>query len=1061
MDEASEWRYASGREIGHDWYLKQYDDSAWHAYTPPAPIAKRWSVAFRKWFEVSNVTGITGVEVKVRHAGEVIITLNEQSGTDVWVSSDKAWMTVTLPASRLVAGRNLIAVAVNPDMYPLDEDGNESVTEGGNEGGNESVTEGGNESGNKSGNESVTESVNEGGNEGATDTITGDATNTPTHTRHGQPGYFFRCVLRLIRETEVAARAIDARASASFVRPYSPANLLSDSFTSCWLAEFSSREISVSFVFQFNSQHSINKYCVTNGADSPDLDPSAWTLHFTTNYRTQKVVLADSQSFVPWSGRLQTQCFLLPTTHNSIVSVFWKISGRRGQTRVQATRVAFFSVNVAEAAKDPFSYGITEIGTYLHMPIQTYCPLYDHFAHYSVTPELPRGMVLNRGTGCLSGTVETPFYTAVFTLSAVNLLNEAVSTSITIAFKQCIYPNAALSIPLQTTSSAFSVEVTLFSSTWSIIRSSIFFLSRSRQDFFHCLPPGDFFLLLADHSAQGDLTSSFSVQQDGYALQQGVFNPGFPQQWSSIAVRGSISTNHTLWYYSVSGDEPPAQWFAQIDPPKESWPRARLNAIPPMRGAAHYFKTVLDLPSLQAINIVALHLRLRAGVALFINGQEVFRFNLPHGALHAATLATAAFAAPTVYSVHLPVQFSSLKEGRNVLAVETHLAHTPAQPTESYLQVVLQLLSQKNQALIGAEVVDLSAVREGEPRDVGVVHDGIFYNHYFRPSNCRNQSIAFFSANGQPDFASSFSFFTGRSKGAYPHRMALFGRFLGSLEEIERAKKGDPVSSREWMKLCERSDIEYHNVHYGINRHFQFFNKKMFNEYLFVLNDCEKAQGFEIAEIQFERGLVSGFCNTEDLDTPYLHSLKEDYSSYIPSNTWYKVDCSELYRGSIQHFCNSGKWTKTVNQCHCKAPFYFRYPSSVVYISLRQFISIVPKWKGAELHFFTHDILPSGLSLNETTGTIQGEIRDPISMMTLHIACANLEGFLEAELSIVTVNNHEVLLIIIAAVMVTVFFIIIWLITSSMKKKRVESEDIDTSVLHADVLSKELRSFLL
>ena len=363
--------------------------------------------------------------------------------------------------------------------------------------------------------------------------------------------------------------------------------------------------------------------------------------------------------------------------------------------------------------------------------------------------------------------------------------------------------------------------------------------------------------------------------------------------------------------------------------------------------------------------------------------------------------------------------------------------------------------------MIGAEVVDLSAVREGEPRDVGVVHDGIFYNHYFRPSNCRNQSIAFFSANGQPDFASSFSFFTGRSKGAYPHRMALFGRFLGSLEEIERAKKGDPVSSREWMKLCERSDIEYHNVHYGINRHFQFFNKKMFNEYLFVLNDCEKAQGFEIAEIQFERGLVSGFCNTEDLDTPYLHSLKEDYSSYIPSNTWYKVDCSELYRGSIQHFCNSGKWTKTVNQCHCKAPFYFKYPSSVVYISLRQFISIVPKWKGAELHFFTHDILPSGLSLNETTGTIQGEIRDPISMMTLHIACANLEGFLEAELSIVTMNNHEVLLIIIAAVMVSVFFIMIWLITSSMKKKRVENEDIDTSVLHADVLSKELRSFLL
>ena len=1033
IDESSEWLYASDREIGRDWYRKNYDDSGWHAYTPPAPVSKWRPIAFRKWFNVSNAGGVTGVEVKIKHAGTVIITLNEIRSTNVFVSSDNTWMTVTLSASRVVEGRNLIAVAIFPSTDRFHEDIPNPIDP------SDHVIDP---------SDDITK---------LSDHVTDPSSND---TDNGPSNYFFHCVLRLIRETEVAARSIDARVTSNYVPPFVPSNLLSDSFAKYWMAEFSSREITVSFNFQFNSQHTINKYCITNGPDSSYMDPFTWTLSFTTNYKKQVTVLADNQYYVPWSDRLQTQCFILPTTYDNIISVFWKISNWRGQTQVQVTRIAFFSVNVARAVKDPFLYETTEIGAYLKMPIRTYCPLHAHFAHFSITPDLPQGLVLNRGTGCLSGTVETPFQSTTFTLAAVNLLDKVVDTTLLINFEQCVYPNTAISIPLQTASSAFSVEVTLFSSDWHIIRSSIFFFSSSQQNFFHCLSDGNFFLLLSDHSAQGDLASSFSVQQDAHLIQKGVFNPGFPQQWSTVVVRHSINTNQTLWYYSVSGKEPPAQWFAQIDPPKEVWSTALLTHIPLMSGVAHYFKTVLDLTSLLSINTIAIHLRLLAGVVLYINGDEVFRFNLPDGPLHAATLATAAFSSPTTYSVNLPVQFSTLKEGRNILAIETHLASQPTQPTPPYLQVDVQFLAQRTQALINAQVVDISAIREGSHGMVELLHDGIFYNHYFRQSNCKSQLIAFFSANGQPDFASSFTFFTGQERGAYPHKMTLFGRFLGSLAEMEKAKKGDPVSSREWMKLCDSSDIEYHNVHYGIHREFQFFNKKMFNEYMFVLNDCEKAQGFEIAEITFERGFVAGFCNAKDLDTSYSHSFTEDYSSYIPSNTWYKMECSDLYTGNIQHFCYAGKWTKTVSQCHCKAPFYFKYPSSIVYISLRQFISLVPKWKGAELHFFTPDILPSGLSLNETTGVIQGEIRDPISMMTLHIICENMEGFLEANLAIVTVNNHEVLLIIIAAIMVTLFFIMLWLITSSMKKKGM-NEEIDTSVLHADVLSKELRSLLL
>ena len=82
--------------------------------------------------------------------------------------------------------------------------------------------------------------------------------------------------------------------------------------------------------------------------------------------------------------------------------------------------------------------------------------------------------------------------------------------------------------------------------------------------------------------------------------------------------------------------------------------------------------------------------------------------------------------------------------------------------------------------------------------------------------------------------------------------------------------------------------------------------------------------------------------------------------------------------------------------------------------------------------------------------------------MTLTIRCGNLEGYIDATLSIMTVNNHEALLIVTAGVMVVLFVAMLWLITISMKKKRNENaETMEMSVLHMDGLSKEMRSFLL
>ena len=998
----SAWRLAGEWDIGYDWFRRDCDDSHWRVYHAPDAIPCEKKVAFRTWFEVADVSSITGVEMKLKHAGWIHIYLNEEECLHSWVYADKAWMTLTIPASYVVQGRNLVALTIER-RYSHDR--------------------------------------------------------SEVSQEAADSSQFLHCVLRLMYETERAARSIDAKVTGDFVAPHAPENLMSNSLTNFWMADFASQAITVTFSFLMNSHHTVNKYCITNGAASSAYDPSRWSLQFKIDKKEQSMVTVDQQRYVLWGARLQTQCFILPVTYDRIISVFWKVESLRAQRTVQATRLTFFSVNVNAVKTKPFEYAVKEIGVFENMPIRTECPSFAYFAHFSISPDLPRGLVLNQGTGCLSGTVRSRFQSAEYTLSATSITNEEVTTVLYIHHEACVYPNAELSISLRTASSPLSVEISLFSASWEVVRSSLFFLTDKTQTFFHCLPPERFFLLLADDSAQGDLTSSWFVKQNQFLLSKGVFNPGFPQQWSSLIVKETVDENNTLWYYCVNGKEPPRDWFKQIDPPKEPWQTALLKDVPVFSGVAQYFKTVLVLPPLDSIHTVAVYTRIQAGVVLYANGREVSRFNLPDGALTASTLATSSFAEPTVYAFHIPVQFSALVEGRNVLAVETHSDSRPTHPTPNLLRVNVQYHPERSGALLGARVVDLSAERGEE--GVSLVNDGIYYNHYFRNSNCVNQSIAFFTANGEPDFASSFDFFVGESKGAYPHRMTLFGRFLGSVREIGMAKRGEVVENREWVKLYEGDEIEFHNVHYGIHKEVHFYNKQMFNEYLFVFNDCEKANGFEIAEVSFRKASVSGFCDSHDLFDPMPLS-EDDYSSFIASNTWFKVACNELYTGSILHFCNSGNWTKTVNHCHCKAPFYFKYPSPVVYVSLRHHISIVPKWKGADLHFFSSSILPSALSLNEQTGEISGEIREPISLMTLTIRCGNFEGYIDATVSIMTVNNHEALLIMTAAVMVVVFVAMLWLITVSMKRKRNEdAETMEMSVLHMDGLSEEMRSFLL
>lgn len=93
------------------------------------------------------------------------------------------------------------------------------------------------------------------------------------------------------------------------------------------------------------------------------------------------------------------------------------------------------------------------------------------------------------------------------------------------------------------------------------------------------------------------------------------------------------------------------------------------------RGLAHYFVTKITVPDPRVYDHAVAWIQRDDGVALYVNGWEIARSNLPEGALTAQTLApqTVGFAAERAW-VPIVVPTAALRAGENIIAVELHQA---------------------------------------------------------------------------------------------------------------------------------------------------------------------------------------------------------------------------------------------------------------------------------------------------------------------------------------------------------------------------------------------------
>lgn len=183
-------------------------------------------------------------------------------------------------------------------------------------------------------------------------------------------------------------------------------------------------------------------------------------------------------------------------------------------------------------------------------------------------------------------------------------------------------------------------------------------------------------------------------------LYQFVVSNRFGSATSSTAqviVTPSLATNFTListgavWRYLDTGVDPGPNW-AQPEFNDAGWlsgrailgynngneaTTIRFGPDPNNKYITYWFRRAFVLEAIESIHALSLRLLRDDGAAVYLNGQEVFRNNLPAGPLTPTTLASATVGGPdeTNYiSGALPL--GPLRAGTNVVAVEVHQAAT-------------------------------------------------------------------------------------------------------------------------------------------------------------------------------------------------------------------------------------------------------------------------------------------------------------------------------------------------------------------------------------------------
>ncbi|KAK8797193.1 hypothetical protein WA158_004403 [Blastocystis sp. Blastoise] len=967
---------ANSATIPTGWYTSSFSDSTWTTYTRSSSLTSSTIFAlYRASFTVSSTTDIQGWEINYRTNAGTIVYLDgteiarfyipttgeiSSSTTATGGSASYSWRTITGSMSQLAVGTHIFAIGTVASSSSY-----------------------------------------------ATDVLD------------------FDIMLRFMADSNTNSRTWNMGSDqSSYVWSDCKADKLFDSnyntrFATYFTSSYPAPQWGAGNINGWSFE-TFNMYCIVSGWDAPQHDPKSITLSASTiGWDESTFEVLDTQEGIVFDGRSQRLCFYMPSVTKAY-NIF-KISALETNVappdndKFILAELEFYLVDFNKITVPAFALSSTSITGYVNSQITSVYPTSSYYRSFSITPTLPNGLSFAASTGTISGS-PTAVSSGTYTISAVSITGTAVSMTVTINIQTCSLPNVFFKLYFSGMegSDANQNGFTLANMAGVTIDSLTSFPSYLLTGLTrgYCQPSGAYILTLTDayRDGWGDAMVTAYNEDESVIISTTLLSGESPKT-VYINVGYLLRYGQTTWKYTTSA-QTGSSWTTSTFS-DSAWSSAVSGSFSGLSGTTVYYRGSFSVSSISTYALYEISLKIKAGIIAYLNGVEIYRYNLPTGnTVSSTTLANSEFSDVTTVTTSESAQFGNMIDGTNVLAVEIH-RYSDVQETTFDAQIVLQLSGNNRVGggVVTTNVAGYSSSSYTETEDKAF--DGILTTKYYGKGCGQTVWLEYTYNYGRKEFVSSVSISRGNNVDRLPSQFMLSG-------------SNDGIN---YVNLAADFNLQFGTYQTSAGTvTIPFFNKVAYNKYRVTLEMKECTAGIEVGEIELTASRIENYCAADGL-----------YGETLSGQSGWRT-CGQYYFGAYTRPCTSGVWGTETSLCIPTPPRSFNYTAkSYVFKTKRDNSTPAPTYQAAEVNFTVSPTLPSGLSINVNTGIISGKPQSDFSETDYTITISNISGSRTTTVTLSSIaatdlEGWAIALIVIACIVIVIFIAFIVFIVLNRRK---------------------------
>ncbi|KAK8810619.1 hypothetical protein WA158_007194 [Blastocystis sp. Blastoise] len=755
----------------------------------------------------------------------------------------------------------------------------------------------------------------------------------------------------------------------------------------------------VSILFDYGKLRSeyVNYHCVTNARTLWYTDPSDWMVEASND--NNHYIFIGNVTNAYFSQRSQTRCFYLPL--NTKPWRYYRIiltePAERGTTEdiYQLAELTMSFVDLSTLIPPPLAFTEQSYTGFVNSPFPEAIANSPLYTQYSITPSLPSPLEIDTSTGSIRGIPTTIMNPNQYTISAYSPQGVLSTVSITLSVVYCQQPNILFTIHIHAGNGGEEMSLELTDSNNQMIMNKLGFIKDQDHYYSFCREAGVYQIALFDNGYNGWDTGYYRILlEDNTLVYSGGLAGAESELIQKISIGYVIPPVQTEWKYLNSDITPSSDWNSNLFN-DNTWTSNKPGSFGIPLGVTQYYRSSFFLENKNKYASAIITVKTKYGFIAYLNGEEVYRHNLPNTVVTKDTLAIKSF--DTIQSVGsgVSITFGPIFNNKNVLCIEVHNSHIPTSTDTIDFDALLLLAPEGSNRVIDG----VAYSQTPNDADIYKAFDNIIGTSYLRDVKCEEAIFRYKYNNNKKEYISSYSLANGPLCNP---RTPSGWIFEGSNDGIN------------WSVLHITHDQFYTN--YRIFKDYDFYNSKLYNEYRMVVTECKNTniealthekekncvltsgtKGVQISELSLYAKQITASC----------YPTQDGMSGAIEGQNGYK-DCPQYYEGRIEALCQNGEYKNTTDYCVPMTPYLLQYPQNHYSLFVKEQINIKPIVAGVKYNCISEPLLPSGLTLEASTGIISGSTTTTFIEESYSITCSNHAGSISTTLYFASIQKEGI-----------------------------------------------------